>query len=146
MSGKADLTKRAVAMIIDSVIASLLSIVPYIGGLVGTAYMVLRDGLDIDFMNKRSVGKQLMGLKPVRLDGQRMDPETSVRRNWMWGIGAITGLLLYIPIVGWLLIPVVTLISFGVGLFELYKVLTDAEGRRWGDAMAGTKVIESTNG
>lgn len=145
MTEKADLVKRAVAMIIDSLIAAVVGAVPYIGGLVGIAYMVLRDGLELEFMNRRSIGKQLIGLRPVRLDGQPMDIEASVRRNWMWGIGAITSLLLYIPIIGWLLIPVVSLIALAIGLFEIYKVVTDDEGRRWGDTMAGTKVIETAS-
>lgn len=140
--GKADLTKRAIAMIIDSLAASLVSIVPYVGGLVGVAYFLVRDGLELDFMDQRSLGKKIVGLRPIRLDGQPMDLETSVRRNWMWGIGAITSLLIYIPIIGWALIPFVMLAAVAIGLFEIYNVFTDPEGRRWGDTMAGTKVIE----
>ncbi len=139
---KADLGKRFIAQLIDAAVAFVVGLVPYIGGLAGAAYFVVRDGLEIEFMDRRSLGKKIMKLRPVRDDGKPMDIETSVRRNWMWGIGAITSLLLYIPIIGWLLIPVVGLIAAAIGLFEIYKVLTDPEGRRWGDNLAKTKVIE----
>ncbi len=140
--GKADLGKRAIAMIIDSLVAAVLGVVPYIGGLAGIAYFLVRDGLEIDFMDQRSFGKKIVGLRPVRLDGRPMDIETSVRRNWMWGIGAVTSLLLYIPILGWALIPFVMLAAVAIGLYEVYNVVTDPEGRRWGDTLAATKVIE----
>lgn len=141
-TGKADIGKRFIAMLIDYVLAFVIGLIPLVGGLIGAGYMMVRDGLDIDFMDKRSLGKKLMKLRPVRLDGQPMDISTSLQRNWMWGIGAIITLLLYIPIIGWILIPVVGLIALGIGIFEIYKVLTDTEGRRWGDTMGGTKVIE----
>lgn len=140
---KADLAHRAVALIIDGVIASLLGILPVVGGLVGAAYMVVRDGLEFDFMDHRSVGKQLMKLRPVRLDGEPMDVEASIRRNWMFGLGALTTVLLWIPIIGWILVPVVGIAAFLIGLYEIFKVITDEEGRRWGDRLATTRVIES---
>lgn len=139
---KADVGKRFIAMIIDAAIAVVLGFIPFLGGILGAAYFLVRDGLEVDFMDRRSLGKKVMKLRPVRLDGQPMDLETSVKRNWMWGLGAITSLLVYIPILGWALIPVVGLIALAIGIFEIYKVLTDAEGRRWGDELAGTKVIE----
>ena len=69
--------------------------------------------------------------------------ELGCRRNWPFGFGIIVGLLLIIPIIGWLLIPLVGLIALLIGLFEAYKVVTDPEGIRLGDSMAGTKVIET---
>ncbi len=139
---KADLGKRVIAIIIDAVIAAVLGVIPIAGGIIGTAYIVIRDGLDVDFMPNRSLGKKIMSLQPVRLDGGKVDIETSLRRNWMFGLGAITSLLIYIPIVGWILIPIIGLVALGIGIYEIYLVITDAEGRRWGDRLAGTKVIE----
>ena len=139
---KADQGKRFLAVIIDCLIAGALGMIPFVGGIAGAAYMLVRDGLEVDFMRNRSLGKQLMKLRPIRLDGQPMTMETSVRRNWMFGLGAITSALVYIPIVGWILIPIVGLVALGIGIYEIYLVVTDAEGRRWGDKMAGTKVIE----
>lgn len=128
-------------MLVDGVVAAALSVIPVVGGIAGAAYYVVRDGLDVEFMNGRSIGKHVLGIDVVRLDGRPMDLETSVRRNWMWGIGAITGALAYIPVLGWLLIPFVSLVGLAIGLYEGYLVLTDSEGRRWGDRMAQTKVV-----
>lgn len=147
-AGKADLGKRFLAMLIDGVVAFVASAVigfisNILGILVAAAYYLVRDGLEVDFMKRRSLGKQLMKLNVVRLDGQPMDIETSVKRNWMWGVGSLSSLLWYIPFLGWALIPIVGFIALGLGLYEVYKVLTDSEGRRWGDEMANTKVIET---
>ncbi len=140
---KADLGKRFIAVVIDAVIAAVVGAIPILGGIVGAIYMVVRDGLDVEFIQNRSLGKKVMGLRPVRLDGRPVDLEASFRRNWMFGIGALTSTLLYVPIIGWLLIPFVALISLSIGIYETYLVLTDAQGRRWGDRLADTKVIES---
>jgi uncharacterized RDD family membrane protein YckC len=135
-TAKADLTKRFIAALIDNVLASLVSAIPVVGGIVGAAYILVKDGLDFEFMDKRSLGKKLMKLRPVRLDGQAMDLNTSIRRNWPLAIGSILSI---IPLLGWIIaIPV----SLVIGIIELVLVLTDAEGRRMGDKLAGTKVIE----
>jgi len=140
--GKADPSKRIVAAIIDAVIGVLVGLIPWIGGLISAAYWVLRDGMELEFMDNRSVGKKLMKLRPVTEDGRKMDMMMSVQRNWMFGIGAIIWFLMYIPIIGWLLIIPVSLIALAIGIVELIKVLTDEEGRRFGDVWAKTKVIE----
>lgn len=142
VAAKADLGKRFVAMLIDGVIGFVIGLVPVIGGLVAAAYWLVRDGLEFDFMDGRSVGKKVMKLRPVRLDGGAMDIETSAKRNWMFAIGGVTSLLLFIPIVGWLLVVPVALIGLGLGIFEAVKVFVDNEGRRFGDSIAATKVIE----
>lgn len=142
---KADLAKRFLALLIDSIIAAVVGVIPVVGGIAGAAYMVARDGLELDFMRQRSIGKQLMKLRPVRLDGAPMTLEASVRRNWMFGLGALVSLLVFIPILGWALIPFVGLISLGIGLYEVYLVLTDPQGRRWGDRLGGTVVVETAD-
>ena len=128
------------AAVLGAVVGIISSI---LGGIVGAAYYVIRDGLDVDFMKHRSLGKKVMKLNVVRLDGKPMDLETSVKRNWMFGFGAISSILIYIPVLGWILIIVGSLLALCIGLYECYKVLTDKEGRRWGDELAGTKVINS---
>jgi uncharacterized RDD family membrane protein YckC len=141
--GKADLGKRFLAMLIDAALAIVVSFIPVIGGIAGAAYWLVRDGLEFEFMDRRSIGKKVMKLRPLRLDGAPMDIETSVRRNWMFGLGGIVSILLFIPFIGWLLMIPVGLLALALGLFELFKVLTDEQGRRLGDSMARTKVIES---
>jgi RDD family. len=98
--------------------------------------------MEIDFMDRRSLGKKVMKLRPIRLDGQPMDIATSARRNWMFALGGVAWFLKYIPILGWLLLVPVGIVALALGLYELYRVLSDPQGRRLGDAMAGTKVIE----
>ena len=137
-AGKADLGKRFIAMLIDAVLAAVVSLIPFVGWIVAGAYMIVRDGLELDFMDRRSLGKKIMKLRPVRLDNQPMDIETSFKRNWMWAIGYLAA----IPIIGWILSPVLGLVALGIGIFEIYKVVSNDDGRRWGDGMAGTKVIE----
>ncbi len=141
-TGKPDTGKRIVAAVIDCVIAAVLNMIPAIGGLVGAAYWLVRDGMEIDFMDRRSVGKKFMKLRPIRLDGQPMDITTSARRNWMFALGGLVWFLKYVWVIGWLLIVPVGLAALVLGLYELYRVLTDPQGRRLGDVMAGTKVIE----
>jgi uncharacterized RDD family membrane protein YckC len=143
-AAKADLTKRFIAALIDGVINGLLSFlvglaIPFVGGILGAAYVLLKDGLDVEFMDKRSIGKKLMKLRPIRLDGGMMDINTSIMRNWPLAIGSIISI---IPILGWVLGP---LIAAVFSIVELVLVLTDPEGRRLGDKLAGTKVIEVEN-
>jgi hypothetical protein len=140
--GKADLPKRFVAALIDGVIAVLVGMIPWIGGIVSAAYWVLRDGMEFDFMDHRSVGKKVMKLRPLTADGQRLDMMMSVRRNWMFGFGGLIQFLLYIPLIGWLLILPVALVALVIGVIEIIKVVTDEEGRRFGDVWANTKVVE----
>jgi uncharacterized RDD family membrane protein YckC len=139
---KADLTKRFLAALIDAVLAFVVSIVPVIGGLIAAAYMLLRDGLELDFMDGRSIGKKVMKLRPVRLDGQPMDLVASAKRNWMFALGGITSLLLFIPVLGWLLMIPVALAGLALGIIEVVLVITDSDGRRLGDKIAGSQVVE----
>ncbi len=135
-SGKADLGKRIIAAIIDGLISGVLGLIPVAGGLVGAAYMLVRDGLDIEFMNMQSLGKKVMKLRAIRVDGQPMDLASSVKRNIPFAIGPI---IMIVPILGWIIGPLVALI---IGIIEIVLVLTDDEGRRMGDRFAETKVIE----
>ena len=139
---KADIAKRVVAAIIDAVAGVLVGLIPIAGGLLATAYWLLRDGLDIPFMEKRSIGKQLVKLRPVRDDGLEMDIETSLKRNWMFAFGGLTSLLVMIPIIGWLLVPVVALLALAIGIIEVVLAVTDPQGKRFGDKFAQTMVIE----
>lgn len=141
-AAKADLSKRIIAVVIDAVVAFVVGMIPLVGGLIGAAYWLVRDGLEVEFLDRRSLGKKVMKLRPVRLDGQPMDIQTSVKRNWMFSLGGIVQILMFIPILGWLMIIPVAIVAMVLGLIELYKVLTDAQGRRMGDSMAGTVVIE----
>jgi uncharacterized RDD family membrane protein YckC len=141
IGGKPDTVARFLAYLIDAVAVYAVGMVPVIGGLVGIAYVLARDGLEYDFMDRRSIGKKIMKLRPVRLDGQPMDLRTSFMRNWPLTIGSLAQVLLYIPVVGWVLLPFVAIAGVVIAVLEVVRVLTDPEGRRWGDLLAGTKVV-----
>lgn len=132
---------RAIAAVIDVVVGIVLYFIPLVGWLVSAAYWLARDGLDIGFMNHRSIGKQLMKLEPVTVDGAPIDLVTSVKRNWVFGIGAVIHVFLWVPILGLIVAIPLALAGFALGLAELFFLLTDAEGRRLGDKMAKTRVV-----
>lgn len=138
-----ELSSRFLAALIDGVMAMVVSFVPLIGGIAAAAYMLCRDGLELEFADGRSVGKKVMNIRPVRLDGQPMDVPTSIKRNWMFGFGALVSVLLFIPIIGWLLIIPVSLIAMGFGIAEVIKVVTDGQQRRFGDHWSGTRVVKA---
>ena len=139
---KADLGKRAIALIIDGVATMVVGFIPLIGGMIATAYWLLRDGMDVEFMDHRSLGKKLMKLRPVMLDGSPVDMATSAKRNWMFALGGIAGFFA-MTIIGLVLAIPLFLVAFVLGIVEVVLVLTDAEGRRIGDKTAGTMVIET---
>lgn len=89
IGGKPDTVARFLAFLIDAVAVAVIGLVPVIGGLVGIAYVLARDGLAFEFMDGRSIGKKLMKLRPVRLDGLPMDLPTSFRRNWPLSLGSL---------------------------------------------------------
>ncbi len=139
---KADLGKRVLAAIIDSVISWLPAVIPIIGGLIGTAYMLTRDAIVYEVTKKAewrnaSIGKKLLGLK-VELEGGRdIDLAASVKRNIPFAIGT---LLMIIPVLGWMAAAIIAPI---IGLVECILVLVDPAGKRLGDRFAGTTVVDA---
>ena len=67
-----------------------------------------------------------------------MDYAMSAKRNWMFALN----LLIAVPVIGWMAAP---LLGVVLVLIEVYRVFMHPEGRRLGDMMAGTKVIEKTS-
>jgi len=140
---KADLTRRIIAGVIDAAITMVVGFIPWLGGLLATGYWLVRDGLELEFMDHRSIGKKLMKLRPVTADGQPTEMGDSIKRNWPLAFGGVAQLLLFIPIIGWILLIPVVFIAFAVGVVEVVLVITDTEGRRLGDRFAGTRVVET---
>ncbi len=142
--------QRIVAALLDGIIATgltaFLSGLPSLAGLVGGAYLVARDGLEVGPLRFRSVGKYVMGLGVVRLDGAPLTLETSVQRNWMLGLLFVAGLFVAVPIVGGALASLLSFLGLGLLLFELYNVITDPAGQRWGDRFGRTKVVVEGDG
>jgi uncharacterized RDD family membrane protein YckC len=142
---KADPVKRAIAFIIDAVIAYVPSFIPVVGGLIGAAYMLLRDALPIQALEYRSVGKKIMNLKVVveATPNAKVDYAISAKRNWMFAMGPVIMVFMVVPILGWIVGILLGLATFVLGIIEIVKVFTDPAGKRIGDGIAGTKVLES---
>jgi uncharacterized RDD family membrane protein YckC len=149
-AGKADLGKRIIAVIIDAIpvilVSFVIGMIPFIGGIIGglvaAGWWLVRDGLDLEFADKRSPGKKIMKLRPVRLDGQPMTLEVSIKRNLPLAFYCVGYLLWIVPVLGHIVSIPIFIIGGLVSLVEGVLVITDGDGRRWGDKMAGTKVIE----
>jgi len=126
---------RYIARAIDLLIAAAMVLVlPPVGPLAALLYILIADG----FKGGQSPGKQLIGLKVVRTDGDL--PVTfmeSILRNIPF---AIVYLFFIIPFLGWILFIIAGL---PILLFESYLVCTDEKGRRIGDTIAQTMVVES---
>ncbi len=142
--------QRVVAALLDGILASglmaFLSGMPLLGGLVGGAYLMARDGIEVGPLRFRSVGKYVMGLGLVRLDERQVTLETSVQRNWMLGVSSVAGVFVAVPIVGGALASLLSLAGLGLILFETYNVVADPAGRRWGDRLGRTKVVATGDG
>jgi len=135
---KADVVKRFVAYLIDAILASVVSLIPVVGGLVAGTYMLLRDGFD--FMQNRSLGKMAVNLKPIVVEtGANCDLQTSIKRNWPFAIGHF---LVAIPVIGWIVAILIWIPLLIYVVIEAVLVFTDEKGLRFGDKMAGTQVIE----
>ncbi|NLU09906.1 MAG: RDD family protein [Tepidanaerobacter acetatoxydans] len=139
---KADLFKRFLAALIDGIIASLLIYIPILGAIVSTVYLLTKDAIafeitkNTDFKN-RSIGKKIMGLEVVSLEGKDIDWTISVKRNLPIAIGSAFGI---VPILGWIIGSIVGLVLMVV---ETVLAVTDNDGRRLGDRWANTQVAES---
>ncbi len=146
---KADPGKRVIAFLIDGVLAGIVSAIPVVGGLIGALYMLLRDALPVEALDHKSVGKKLVGLAvvPEGNPGARIGYVVSAKRNWMWAIGPVLAIPAHIPFIGLLLIPIYAILSlalFVLAVVETLKIFNDPQGKRIGDTMAGTMVIEVT--
>lgn len=142
---RTDIARRVLAKLIDGLVAGLLfvivsGIVPgafggaLFGALAAAAYWIVSDGLEWAFLRHRSLGKRLLGLQVVGV-GRRMDLEASARRNWMFALGGFTN-----P-AGWILSLVLALTVLIILIYEIYNLLNNPGGRRWGDHLAGTRVV-----
>ena len=114
--------KRFVAALIDGVLSFLFYWVPFLGWVLGLGYHLLKDGLRIPVLNNRSVGKHVMGLKVVTVSTnerqEMIDWTDSLRRN----------ILMAVPF---------------VGIIEAILVLVNQDGRRLGDRVAKSIVVEA---
>ncbi len=127
---KASLLLRIIAKSLDFiVIAIAVNTIPQIGYIVGLIYLLISDGL----FDGRSLGKKVIRLKVVSVSTEGAGTfRDSILRNTTL---AIAILLLKIPLIGWIL----SLLIFAL---ELLLMLGNKEGKRLGDDIANTKVVE----
>jgi len=141
---KADPVKRIIAFVIDVVASMIVGFIPFIGGIIGALYMLLRDALPIEALEYKSIGKKLLKLSVVKTEEpvSKIDYATSARRNWMFALGPIMLFFLFIPIIGWIIDILLGIAVLILVIIEIVKLFTDEKGLRLGDKMAGTMVIE----
>jgi uncharacterized RDD family membrane protein YckC len=146
MRGQEELTaasffNRFIARTIDLIIVvALYEIIPSIGYFAGLVYLLLADGL----FEGRSVGKKLIGLKIVLQDGSRCGYKESIFRNVPFAAGFILGGIFgVIPLIGWLMSFVIFVVVLA---FESLVIIGSDNGKRLGDEIANTQVVEEEQG
>ena len=130
LSLKADYLPRIVARIIDLLLAAALAqlVVP-VGFFAGMVYLLIADGV----AQGRSLGKGLIGLRVVTPDTQPAGLQASMLRNLPIAVGYA---MFAVPWIGWLL-------GGAVMVFEGLLVLGNVRGRRLGDDLADTQVVNA---
>lgn len=123
-------------------------VISFLGSLVSLAYILGRDLTAGD----RSIGKKLQDIRVVTLTGAPIGPLESAKRNGIFAIGAALGVISatlgLVPCLGdvvrCLLLPVMILgllIALGAAVYELIQITQRADGVRYGDQLAGTRVV-----
>lgn len=128
---RAGLLLRTAAKVLDLIlIAAVVEIIPRAGFFAGLAYLLLGDGL----FDGCSLGKKLIRLRVVSAgDLQPCTFRESILRNATLGTGYALWL---IPWLGWIFLP-------AAAAAEFILMVGSKEGRRIGDELADTIVIEN---
>ncbi len=127
---KAQVLNRGIAKLIDLLIVAAAGqmFVP-VGFLGGLAYILIADG----FAGGRSIGKRLIGLQTVLPDRREAAGfRESIIRNLPFAVAQVA---FAVPYVGWL-------VSASIIAFEAVLILGNVQGRRLGDEVAGTQVLD----
>ena len=127
---KAQVRNRFIAKLIDIFLAAAAAevIVP-VGFLAGLAYLLVADG----FAGGRIIGKRLIGLQTVLPDTREPAGfRESIIRNIPF---AVAQLAFAVPYVGWVA-------SGAIVVFEAILIIGNEQGRRLGDELAGTQVLD----
>jgi hypothetical protein len=127
---KAQMLNRGIARLIDLfIVAAAGQVLVPVGFFGGLAYILIADG----FSGGRSIGKRLIGLQTV-LPGQREAAgfRESIIRNLPFAVAHVA---FAVPYVGWL-------ISIAIIAFEAVLIVGNEQGRRFGDEVAGTQVLD----
>ena len=128
---KAHVLNRFIAKLIDLfIVVAAGEIAPQVGFLSGLAYILIADG----FAGGKSIGKRLVGLQTMRLDGRgTVGFRESIIRNLPLGGAQIA---YAVPYIGWL-------VSLAILAFESFLIIGNEQGRRLGDEVARTQVLDA---
>ena len=128
---KAQVLNRGIAKLIDLfIVAAAGQVIVPVGFLAGLAYILIADG----FAGGRSIGKRLIGLQTVLPDRREAAGfRESIIRNLPV---AVAHLAFAVPYVGWIA-------SVAIMAFEAVLILGNEQGRRLGDEVAGTQVLDA---
>lgn len=128
---KAHVLNRFIAKLIDLfLVVAANQIAPPVGFLSGLAYILIADG----FAGGKSIGKRLVGLQTMRVDSRDAAGfRESIVRNLPLGCAQIA---FAIPWVGWLA-------SVAIVAFEGFLIIGNEQGRRLGDEVARTHVLDA---
>ncbi|SPP63400.1 RDD family protein [Nitrospira lenta] len=128
---KAYVLNRFIAKLIDVfIVVAADEVAPPVGFLAGLVYILIADG----FAGGRSIGKRLVGLQTMRLDVRETAGfRESIIRNLPFGVAQ---LLFAVPYVGWIG-------SAAVLAFESVLIVGNEQGRRLGDEVARTQVLDA---
>jgi uncharacterized RDD family membrane protein YckC len=132
---------RFIARTVDLIIVvALYEIIPSIGYFAGLIYLVIADGL----FEGRSVGKKLIGLKVVLENDSECGYKESIFRNSPFAVGFILcGIFGAVPLIGWLISFVIIVVILA---FESLVIIGSDNGKRLGDEIANTQVVEEEQG
>jgi len=127
---KAQVLNRFIAKLIDLFLAAAAAeVIAPVGFLAGMAYLLVADG----FAGGRSIGKRLIGLQTILPDTREAAGfRESIIRNIPF---AVAHLVFAVPYVGWLA-------TGAIVAFEAILIIGNERGRRLGDELAGTQVLD----
>jgi hypothetical protein len=123
-------------------------VVNFLGSLVTLAYILGRDVVAGD----RSIGKKVQNIRVTTITGTPIGFTESAKRNGIFAIGsalgAISATLGLVPCLGdviaCLLMPLFVLgilVGLGAAIYELMLITQRPDGVRYGDQLAGTRVV-----
>ena len=142
MNENAKVMPRILAFVIDALISWIPFFIPVIGGIFGSLYLLFKDGIMFQITKKdewknKSIGKKIMNLEIVNLEGKYIDLTLSAKRNLPLTIG---NFIVIIPVLGWVVGPIAAMVA---AIVELIFFLIDDEHQRLGDRWANTRVIST---
>jgi uncharacterized RDD family membrane protein YckC len=142
---QASFASRLVAKAIDLVLSGLVSLgflavtSRPLASLVGMAWLCLTDW-------SGSPGKWLLRIRTVGTDGRPCGPLASLQRNFMLALPTLGRSLIVSGWFGadpqsWADRLVLAVVGLGIALGEVAGMVLREQGRRWGDRLAGTRVV-----